>query len=113
MRVKFENNTLTVVTEVKKDLVADKPYRLYDDEGNQIYAIGFNKSGQGSITDFNFVGNVVVDNCVAFVQVMPEDMDLDAIKKGYGEALLSAATFTPMAAEEAEQNALAIDALFQ
>ena len=112
MRVTFENNTLTVVTEIKRDLVKNCTLTARDDKGNELYGAAFTVRGDGALDSYGIVGNVSIDGYLAFVKVMPEGYDLEKVKAQYGEALVAAANYTVQIATEAAAKATAIDDIF-
>lgn len=112
MRVKFENNTLTVVTEVAKEAVEDRTIFAKDDKGQDVFAVGFSKSGNGSLDSYGLIGNVTIEGKVAYVKVMPDETDLTKVKKMYGEALIAAANYTGLIAERAQEAADTLEEIF-
>lgn len=112
--VNFENNVLTVVTDIKKETVEAGLADLVakDEDGNVVYGAELSESGNGSFNDFSFTGNTYIDDKLAFTQVYPVDTTEEDIQKFFGENLLAAQKYTVQIQEAAEAKTAAIQGLF-
>ena len=115
MKVTFANNTLTVVTGIKKELIESGIQLVAKDEkGNDIYRVGVNKHGSASIDNYSIIGNSYTeDGVLQAVILVNMDKTEDQIKREFGDALLAAAKYIPEILESAEDKAAAVTALFQ
>lgn len=114
MKVTFANNTLTVVTDLTKEVI-DKGIgstKVTDDKGNHVYAFGMSKSTDASITTFGIACNTFIDDKAAAVVVYPIDTKLADVQKDLGDALIAANKYIPQIVEAATQKATTIAALF-
>ena len=113
--VKFENNVLTVVSDIKKetvdaglaDLVAN------DEDGNVVYGAELSKNGKGGINEFSFTGNTYIEDKLAYTEVFPVETTVDDIQKFYGENLLAAQKYTAQIQAAAEAKTAEIQGLFE
>ena len=114
MKVSFKNNTLTVVTDLKKEVVESgfSNLRAVDGKGNQVFAVEANKDGYATLSTFSLTGNAYIDGNLAAVMVFPMDTTLADVQKKYGEALLAADQYIPQIATEAADKSAAIGKLF-
>lgn len=114
MTSKFENNVLTVVTGITKEVVEAGISNLIakDEKGNDVYAVSVAKDGKGSISTFGLVGNTYVDGKLAVTMILPMGTTDADVKRTYGESLLAAQHYTKQIAEEAAAKTEAINGLF-
>lgn len=115
MTTKLENNVLTVVTDVKKsDVEAGiSDLKVRDEDGNELFAVALDKSGNASVAKNYFVGNTYADGKLAATIILPvADASKDKVMKQYGEALLAAQKYTEQVAKEAAEKTAAIKSLF-
>lgn len=114
MKTTFENNVLTVVTDIKKETIEKGISDLIarDDKGNQVYAVSMAKTEKASINAFQFAGNAYVDGYLAAVIVEPVGATRDDMYKKYGESLLAAKKYTAIIAEEAAKKEADIAEIF-
>lgn len=112
--VNVENNVLTVVTDISRDVVESGMAELVacDEDGNQVYAVSVNESGKASFNGFSFVGNTYVDGKLAATMILPMAITQEEIQKFYGEDLLKAKTYTAKIEEDAQAKIADIAALF-
>jgi hypothetical protein len=117
MKVEYKNNTLTVVTGISEDTIKKTTKKLVamggKDNKDEVYAVGFNKCGAGSIDKYGMVGNAFVDGNLAVVQVLPAETTLEDVQRTYGDALLAADKYTDIIATEYAANVAAVAALFE
>lgn len=113
MLVKYENNLLTVVTDVTKEAVEGgfSDMKAYDEKGNALFGVGYS-AGQANICTFGFTGNAYIDGKLAAQILMADGTKIEEVQKMYGEALLNAQKYTAQIAEEAAQKTSAIAAIF-
>lgn len=113
MHIKMQNNVLTVVTDITKEVVESGLAKLVaTEDGNQVYGVSVANDGKASFNAFSFVGNTYVDGKLAATIILPMAMTMDEVKKVYGENLLKAQRYTAQIAEEAEAKTAEIAALF-
>lgn len=114
MNVSLSNNTLTVVLPIAAAVAQNKGTTLkaVDEKNNELYRITFNEEGKGSIANFGITCNAIVDNKLAFIEVLPVGMTEDAVKEKYGDALLAANKYVSGIATAAAEKTAAINALF-
>lgn len=115
MRVKFENNTLTVVTDIAKETIEKAVSKLAarDEKGNELFTIQVSHNGDYNISEFGLICNAFVDNKLAIVAPMPLDFTLDNVKALYGKCLVKAREFGAVIATQAQAEAAAIESLFE
>lgn len=114
MKVKVNNNVVTVVTDIpvsvaKKGLV--EPV-AYDSNNNPVYKVRVDLDGNGSLSQFGMVANTVIDDKLAVVLVAPLGMSREEIKLKYGKAVVAAGKYCPVIAEAAAAEEAIIDAAF-
>ena len=113
--VKFENNVLTVVSDIKKETVdaglADLVAK--DEDGNVVYGAELSKNGKGGINEFSFTGNTYIEDKLAYTEVFPVETTVDDIQKFYGENLLAAQKYTAQIQAAAESKTAEIQGLFE
>ena len=115
MEVKLDNNVLTVITDVTESSMKKglSNMKAHDEDGNEVYAVGVNKSGDADISKFAFIGNTYVDGKLAATIVLPmEKATIAKVQKEYGENLLAAKKYTVQIAQEAAAKEAEIEALF-
>ena len=115
LQINLENNVLTVVTDVTEESMKKgiSDMKAYDEDGNQVYAVAVNKSGNASIDGFSFVGNTYVDGKLAATMVLPMNKaSINKVQKAFGEMLLAAKKYTEQIAREAAEKEAEIEALF-
>ena len=113
--VKFENNVLTVVSDIKKETVdaglADLVAK--DEDENVVYGAELSKNGKGGINEFSFTGNTYIEDKLAYTEVFPVETTVDDIQKFYGENLLAAQKYTAQIQAAAEAKTAEIQGLFE
>ena len=112
--VKFENNVLTVVTDIEQSTITAGLAELVakDDKGNAVYGASISSSGNGDVNEFSFTGNTYIDGKLALTKVFPMGTTTDDIQKFYGEALLAAKKYTAQIQQAAAAKTAEITALF-
>ena len=113
MVVKFEENVLKVVTDIKKETVEKGIASLVakDDKGNDVFVATM--GDKASISDFSITCNTVIDGKIAAVMVLPMGTTQADVEKKYGEAILAAKKYTKQIAEAAKAKEAEIAGLFQ
>ena len=114
MTVKFENNVLTVVTEISKAVV-EKGFsnlKAKNDDGVDVYAVSVAKDGKAALNGFSMTGNTYIGDKLAVTMVMPMGTTMEDVQREYGEALLAADKYTKQIAEEAATKKAQIEGLF-
>lgn len=114
MKVSFENNTLTVVTALTKEVIERGIGKLIatDEKGNGLYGIAVSNTGTGAISEIGLTCNAFVEDKAAFIQVLPVGTTLESVQKQYGDALLAAQKYVPQIVAAADNKAAAIADLF-
>lgn len=112
--VKVENNVLTVVTDVTKEVVEGGVAELVarDEDGNAVYGVALNTAGNASINNFSFTGNTYVDGKLAATMILPAETSMEDIQKSYGEDILTAKKYTATIQAAAQAKIAEINALF-
>lgn len=118
MKIAYENNTVTIDTEVKASVLEDAKngvLTLKDDKGNDVFALA-KVDSPCAITQLTErvmpVNAMSADGNALLVAVMPTDVELKDIKKMYGAALVAAKEAVPQIAANAAHFAEEVDALF-
>jgi hypothetical protein len=112
--VKVENNVLTVVTDITKNVVESGVAELvaYDEDGNAVYGAGISGNGKAAFNAFSFTGNTYIDDKLAATMILPMGIKPEEIQKFYGEDLLKAKAYTAQIQETAEAKIADVAALF-
>lgn len=112
MRVKIEENILTVVTDVPKSVVDNGLADLtaYDDKQNPLYKIAV--GANGSLTQFGISANSVVNGKLAVVIVEELGFTREDFVKKYGKAVVAAQKFCPIIANAAATEEEMLNAAF-
>ena len=112
--VKVENNVLTVITDITRDVVESGVASLtaHDEDGNMVYGVAVAENGKASFNEFSFTGNTYVDGKLAATMILPMAITQEEIQKFYGEDLLKAKTYTAKIEEAAQVKIAEIAALF-
>ena len=113
--VSVENNVLTVITDITRDVVESGIASLTcnDEDGNMVYGVAIAGNGKASFNDFSFVGNTYVDDKLAATIILPMAITQEEIQKFYGEHLLKAKTYTAKIEADAQAKIADIASLFQ
>ena len=111
----YKDNVLTVVTDITKESVEKgiSNLKATDDKGNEVYAVGVDKNGTGSISDFGIVGNTFIDGKLALTMVLPMDTKQADVERTYGEKILAAKKYSEQIASDAKAKEDEIAALFE
>ena len=114
MRVTFDNNVLTVVTDITEEVVKAgiSDLKARDEKGNQVYGV-VKVDGAARIGEFEFAGNAYVDGKLAAQILLADGTTQAEVQKTYGEALLAAKKYTAQIADEASTKQQLIAGLFQ
>lgn len=118
MKITYENNTVTIDTEVKASVLEDAKngvLTLKDDKGNDVFALAKVDSpcAISQLTEKVMPVNAVsAEGNALLVAVMPTDVELKDIKKMYGAALVAAKNAVPQIAADAIHFAEEVNALF-
>ena len=118
MKITYENNTVTIDTEVKASVLEDAKngvLTLKDDKGNDVFALAKVNSpcAISQLTEKVMPVNAVsTEGNALLVAVMPTDVELKDIKKMYGAALVAAKNAVPQIAADAIHFAEEVNALF-
>jgi len=112
MRVKIENNILTVVTDVPMSVVEKGLTDLtaYDDKQNPLYKVSVGDNG--SLSKYGLVANSVVDDKLAVVIVEAIGITREEIIYKYGKSVVAAQKFCPIIANAAASEEEMINAAF-
>lgn len=113
--VNYVNNTLTVVSCLKKETIekAIGVLKVTDEEKGDLYAVEVSKNGVGGLSKKFFKGNTYTsDGYLACVEIFPMDTTVEQVKKIYADALLAAEKYLPLIAEAAEEKAAKLEELF-
>ena len=112
--VNVENNVLTVITDITRDVVESGIASLtaHDEDGNMVYGVAVAENGKASFNDFSFTGNTYVDGKLAATMILPMAITQEEIQKFYGEHLLKAKTYTAQIEADAQAKMAEIAALF-
>lgn len=114
MNVKLNENILTVVTPIEKE-VADKAFSaltITDDDGNVMCTVNVATGAEGMISAMGLTCNTVVDGKLAVAIVMPLGVTMDDVKQKYGKALVNVNKYIDQVAEAATKEIEAIDGIF-
>ena len=114
MKVKLENNVLTVITDIKKETVEKgiASLKATDEKGNEVYAVSVASNGVGSLFDFNMVCNTYIDGKLALTMLLPMNTTKEDVQRKFGEKLVAAKKYTAQIAGKAIEKEAAIDAIF-
>lgn len=114
MRVTFDNNVLTVVTDVTEEVVKAgiSDLKARDEKGNQVYGV-VKVDSAARIGEFEFAGNAYIDGKLAAQVLVKDGTTLAEIQKTYGEHLLKAAQYTAQISTEAADKKESIEGLFE
>lgn len=112
--VKVENNVLTVVTDITRDVVESGVAELvaFDEDGSAVYGVSVAGNGKACFNDFSFTGNTYVDGKLAATMILPMGMKIEEMQRFYGEDLLKAQQYTAQIQETASAKIAEIAALF-
>ena len=112
--VKVENNVLTVVTDITRDVIESGVASLfaYDEDGNAVYGASVSGNGKADFNDFSFTGNTYIDGKLAATMILPMAIKNEEIQKFYGEKLLAAQKYTKQIQDSAAAKIAEIAALF-
>lgn len=112
--VNVENNVLTVVTDITRDVVESGVASLtaHDEDGNMVYGVAVSENGKASFNEFSFTGNTYVDGKLAATIILPMAITQEEIQKFYGENLLKAKAYTAQIEADAQAKIEEIAALF-
>lgn len=114
MKTKFENNVLTVITDITEEVVK-KGYaalKAKDEKGNDVYVVEVSGDGYADLNAFSFTGNTFVEGKLAATIVLPMDTTEEDVKRAYADALLAAQKYTAQIAAESADKQAAVNALF-
>lgn len=116
MNVSYKNNTLTVVTDVTKAVIARGIAALEakNDKQDTVYTVSAPVEGnnKASISIFGINTNCFIDDKAAAVIVMPVETTQADVEKKYGKALLAARKYIPVIAASATAEEIEITSLF-
>ena len=118
MRIKYENNTVTIDTEIAASLLDGAKggiLKCKDDKGNDVYAVAKTERADAlsELKEFFFPVNAVsTEGNAMLVAVVPMDVTVEDIKKDYGTALVAASKSLPVIAAEYAHFNETVDALF-
>lgn len=113
MRAKFENNVLTVITDITKEMVETQAVlKAKDEKGNDLYVVTVSDNGSASLNTFCFKGNTYVDGKLAATIVMPILLTEDEVKNLYADELLAAQKYTAQIVEEVVKKQAFVNAMF-
>lgn len=92
MKVTFENNLLTVVTDLSEASAKSGITRLVskDDKGNDVYGVSQSTSGVATVDHRFLVTNAVIDGKLAVQVLLKDGTTLEEVKKTYGANLVTA-----------------------
>lgn len=112
MRVKIENNILTVVTDVPMSVVEKglADLKAYDDKKNELYSVSVGESA--NLSPFGIVANSVIDGKLAVVVVEQLGYTREDFIKKYGKAVVAAQKFCPIIANAAASEEEMLEAAF-
>lgn len=115
MRVSFENNVLTVVTDISEATVKKGIASLTatDEKGNQLYKVVITDAPESAnVGKYGMVCNAFVDGKAAMIKVLPTGTTIESVQKDFGEALIEATKYTGTIASNAAEKEAAIAAIF-
>ena len=114
MVTNYENNVLTVVTDLTREIVEADISDLVarDEDGNEKFKVLVSTSGSGCLDEFAIVCNTYVDEKLAAVMVLPMDTTLDDVKHEFGESLLAADKYLKQITDEAIDKVANINEIF-
>lgn len=114
MNVKFENNVLTVVTDISKATIEKGLAALSakDEKGNELYRVVVSTSGNGNLDTYGMKVNTFVEDKAAVTVILPMGVTKEQVQGAYGEALIAAAKYTGTIAAAAAEKEAAIEAFF-
>lgn len=114
MKVSLSNGTLTVVSDISKEVV-EKGYtslKVTDEKKGDIYAVSVDKTGKASIAKNFFTGNTYIDGKLAAVIQYPLNTKEEEIKKMLADGLLALQKYGAQIADESAAKAQAVEELF-
>ena len=112
MKVTYENQTLTVDTEVSASLLEKGPIKATDEKDVVVLEVAKNEEPQ--IAKFGLYTNVVLENGdAAVVIVFPEGTTVGDVKDKYGDLLVHADVNIALAKTQAAMRKEAIDTVFE
>lgn len=116
MKIKYENNTVTIDTGIAASLLDSAKNNILkckDDKGNDVYAVAKSRTALSALSESFFPVNAVsAEGNAMLVAVVPMDVTVEDIKKDYGTALVAASKALPVIAAEYAHFNEAVDALF-
>lgn len=112
MRVKIENNILTVVTDIPVATVERGIADLtaYDDKKDPLYAVRVGEVGK--LSPFGIIANTSVDGNLAAMIVEEFGFTREDFIKKYGKAVVAAKKFCPIIANAAASEEELLEAAF-
>lgn len=115
MRVKFENNSLVIVTGIAKEVIEGgiAALEVKATKDRPGFRLAVSRDGKGSIDQYGIVANAYIGGQAALVIQTPIEADLDAVKKQYGKVIVNAAPFLAELAAQASAEVATIDAVFE
>lgn len=115
MRVKYENNVLTVVTNINKEVVEKgfSDLTAKNDKGDVVYGVSVAADGKAVMNAFSFTGNTYIEDKLAATIVMPMGTTEEDVQRKYGEFLIAADKYTKQIAEESDAKKEKIVGLFE
>ena len=115
MRVKFENNSLVIVTGIAKEVIEGgiAALEVKATKDRPGFRLAVSKDGKGSIDQYSIVANAYIGGQAALVIQTPIEADLDAVKKQYGKVIVNAAPYLAELAAQASAEVATIDAVFE
>ena len=114
MRVSVEENRMVVVTDISKSCI-EKGYTALtasDEKGNELYKIGVDTEGNGSIGSYGCVINTFVDGMAAIAITLPMGVKLEDVKRTFGKALANLKKYSLVIAGVAEAEEAAVEEIF-
>lgn len=115
MRVSYENNVLTVVTDISENTVRKgiAPLSVKDDKQNELYKVKVTHNpGSANITKFGLNCNAFIDGKAAVIMLLPIGTELEDVQRVFGEALIEADKYTSIIASAAAEKEAAVAAIF-
>lgn len=114
MRVSISNNVLTVVSDIPVAVAERKLTDLtaYDDKKNPLYTVKMGLEGNGSLSQFGFVANTVIDGNLAVMVVEEIGATREDFMRKYGKAVVAAQKYCPIIANAAVTEEEMLEAAF-
>ncbi len=115
LTVKLENNVLTVVTPITKEMAQKAVSDLvsYDDKKNETCRVQMdNQGGDGSISKYGLTCNAIVDDKLAVVMVLPQDATMETVKRRFGKSLVNVENHIADIVSGVQAERAAVDQIF-